>query len=93
MTSDDVTALVTILVGAAASAAITTRLINPRPIPEPDTVVEIVRVAGPRPVVDFAIIRGPAELEIMVGPEGPSTGWLPPKAFEMRRAPSRDGRK
>jgi len=97
MTSDDVTAWAAISFGGAvsvaATAAATMLLLPPRvaPAPTPNPRIEVVRLLPPPPPppVDFAIIRSPAEVEIMVGPEGPSTKWSPPKALEMRGSPSR----
>jgi hypothetical protein len=97
MTSDDLTAWAAISFGGAvsvaASVAATTLLLEERSRsrqpPEP-RVVEVVRVSPPpAPIVDFAIIRSPATLEIMVGPEGSSTGWEPTKRLEIHTVPSR----
>lgn len=74
MTSDDVTAIAAISFGAAASVASALLLVEPRSTPAPPEprVIEVVRISPPpAPVVDFAIIRGPApaeKLEIRIAP-------------------------
>ena len=85
MTSDDVTAWAAISLGAAASLAVSVLLLTPDPSPRPSPSVLVEVWPAPRaaPLVDFAIIRGPGGVEIMVGPEAPSTGWLLPKRFEL----------
>lgn len=94
MISDDVSALAAISFGAVLSTAATALLLrmDATPLPSREVrveVVEVVRVAPPRPVVDFAIIRSPAKFEIMVGPEGPYTGWVPGEKLEIRRGRER----
>jgi hypothetical protein len=90
MTSDDLTAGAAIALGAFLSVALTARVVRSDSMPV--VVVEPVTIsrAAPRvdpvvdPLVDFAIIR--SEAAIMVGPEGPYSGWEPPKTT---RSPDR----
>jgi hypothetical protein len=95
MTSDDVTAWAAISFGAALSVGATALLLQSSPSspgasanPPASLRVEVVHMAQPpAPIVDFAIIRSQAESKVMVGPEGPSTGWVPTERLEIRRAP------
>ena len=73
MSSDDVMAGCAILFGAVCSVLVTSSLVSE--LKEP-TRPGVSAVADPLPhrgeVVDFAIIR---DVELMVGPEGPHSGW------------------
>jgi hypothetical protein len=91
MTSDDVTAWASIAFGAAVSVGATALLLerSADPGPPPRLSVEVPRIPPPPPVIDFAIIRSPAKVRILVGPEGPHTGWVVPRGSEMRWLPSR----
>lgn len=74
MTSDDALAGAAILVGALLSTLATISLVGEiRPAEAPAPWIRQARPPGEAPVVDFAIIRG--EVELMVGPEGPHSGW------------------
>ena len=81
MSTDDLVAIGGISVGALVSAALTLGVLSSASVPtvppaEPTaTPTRIYVPAAPRTVIDFAIIR--EELETMVGPEGPDTGWEP----------------
>jgi hypothetical protein len=88
MSADDLVAIGWISVGAVVSSAITLGVYSavsapsvpvaqPKPVPAP-----IHAPAAPRSVIDFAIIR--EEVETMVGPEGPETGWAPPPTPNAR---------
>ena len=81
MSTDDLVAIGWISVGALVSSAITLGVLSavsvpsvptaePTPVPAP-----IYAPTAPRSVIDFAIIR--EQVETMVGPEGPETGWEP----------------
>jgi hypothetical protein len=73
MTSDDLTAGAAIALGALLSVALTARAVSVDPAPV--VVIAPVTISNPVPLVDFAIIR--SESELMVGPEGPYSGWQP----------------
>ncbi|MGE0157853.1 MAG: hypothetical protein AB7T31_00500 [Gemmatimonadales bacterium] len=92
MISDDVTAWSAIAFGATVSVAATALLLADDGRPDADrspaVSVQVVRVSPRVDVVDYAIIRSPVDVEIMVGPEGPGTGWVRPE-HEIRVAPLR----
>lgn len=73
MTSDDLTAAAAIALGAFLSVAVTARVVSVEP--SPIAFRAPAPIPRPTPFVDYAIIRGPSE--IMVGPEGPHSGWAP----------------
>lgn len=81
MSTDDFVAIGGISVGGLVSAALTLGLLSSASVPSAPTAeptpapIPIYAQTAPRPVIDFAIIR--EELETMVGPEGPDTGWGP----------------
>jgi hypothetical protein len=84
MTSDDVTAVAAISLGAVASVAATMLLLAPDPdVPRnmPFERIEVVRITPSIPIVDYAIIRSEPKIEIMVGPEGATTGWVPDRSI------------
>lgn len=88
MISSDVTACTAISLGAAVSVSATMLFLDARPdsrvvVEAVPVVVEVVPLKRPGRIVDYAIIRSPAET--MVGPEGPSTGWLPPRGPALER--------
>jgi hypothetical protein len=92
MTSDDVTAVAAISFGTVASVAVTMLLLAPEPDVRRNVMVErveTVRVVPSTNVVDFAIIRSEPGVEIMVGPEGPKTGWSPEQSIEIRKLRAR----
>ena len=76
--SDDFIALIAISLGTVVAATTTISLLPPEATPPgAESIVVVVQpVVLPRPVVDFAIIRG--SVEIMVGPEDARSGWSPP---------------
>lgn len=91
MTSDDVTSWVAISFGTTASIAATLLLLDfgstptaaldlaaYQPAPSADALIPRSRL-----LVDYAIIR--SDVETMVGPEGPHSGWLPQDPSEFRR--------
>ena len=92
MTSDDLTAWGAISMGTAFGAAATAVLLYTVPTAATDTgpsyrPAPTVTFSTPdrlTPHVDYAIIRG--HVEIMVGPESASTGWVP-EGLESSRAP------
>ena len=89
MISDDLTALAGISIGALASTALTLSLAarDPAPVvvhPQPAPVTQAVPCVTPadRHVIDFAIIRSDGDrqqIHVMVGPEGPHSGWVRPQ--------------
>jgi hypothetical protein len=83
MVSDDLTALSAITMGALTSVVVTLSLIRGAPQQEAgETIVVVESCARPASPVDFAIIRG--DPEVMVGPEGPATGWERQMPLELR---------
>ena len=74
MNSDDALAGVAILIGALIPTILTATYLSERGSPAgPDAPrYEAVEIPAARGYVDYAIIR---DVELMVGPEGPHSGW------------------
>jgi hypothetical protein len=75
MRSDDVTAGAAIALGAALSFAFTARWIGSGP--EFSEAVEVVRPVPAREATIRIDPENAAAVEIMVGPEGSHSGWVP----------------
>ena len=73
MSSDDALAGAAILIGALVPTLLTVAYLSePRSSREEAPRYEVIERSSPRGYVDHAIIR---DIELMVGPEGPHSGW------------------
>ena len=91
MTTDDLNSLAAISFGTLVAIAATVSLTAPEAVLRTHAEVAqpaiLILTPEPSPVIDFAIIREP--IEVMVGPEGPHSGWVPPGASGPEASPRR----
>ena len=91
MTTDDITSLTAISFGTLVAIAATVSFTaSDTVVPEQAAIAPpAIPIATPEPppVIDFAIIREP--IEVMVGPEGPASGWSPSEDPRTGRSPRR----
>jgi hypothetical protein len=91
VTTDDITSLAAISFGTLlAIAATVSSTASDSVVPEQAAIAPPAIPSAtpePTPVIDFAIIREP--IELMVGPEGPASGWSPSEDLRTGQSPRR----